>query len=197
MKKNNYDPQKALEQAREAYNSKHEEITPQVKEMLEQIFGKENLVKPLAVCERVTSFETACAELGIDAAAFMETHKDDPKDVIAYFKLRIIAEALNEGWKPQYVKGEYRWFPWFYLFTKEEIDRMSKEEKERRNLLLLWGGSASSGTSAGLGYAYSYYAFSAAGSSIGARLAVKTEALAIYFGRQFIDIWADYIAIKW
>ena len=139
MEKKNYNPEKALSQAREAYKSE----TPEIKKLLEDIFGKDNLVNPLEVCERVTSFETACAEIGVDAAAFMEKYKDEPKDVIAYHKLRIIAEALNEGWKPQFKKGEYRWFPWFYLYTKGEIENMTEEEKKQRNLLLLWGGNAS------------------------------------------------------
>ena len=193
MEKKNYNPEKALSQAREAYKSE----TPEIKKLLEDIFGKDNLVNPLEVCDRVTSFETACAEIGVDAAAFMEKYKDEPKDVIAYHKLRIIAEALNEGWKPQFKKGEYRWFPWFYLYTKGEIENMTEEEKKQRNLLLLWGGVAYDGTYAGLGYAHSDSAFSNAYSNVGARLAVKTEALAIYFGRQFIEIWADFVAIKW
>ena len=193
MKENNYNPEEALRKAREAYRSEPSEI----KGTLEKIFGKENLITPLAICERVTSFETACAELGIDVLAFTEKHKDDPKDVVAYHKLRIIAEALNEGWKLQYKEDEHRWFPWFYLYTKEEINRMKAEEKKERSLLLLWGGYASFGACAGLGYAYSDSAFSSSGADVGARLAVKSKKLAAYFGKQFIEIWADYVAIKW
>lgn len=41
--------------------------------------------------------------------------------------------------------------------------------------------------------AYSNTVWSHSSAYFSARLAVKSEELAIYFGKQFIDIWANYV----
>ena len=82
------------------------------------------------ITERVKTFEDACRELGEDhpvVLAYQNTNLRDPevaeenRDILAYMKLRIIAAALNEGWKPQFTEDEWRWYPWFTLWTEEEL----------------------------------------------------------------------------
>lgn len=90
---------------------------------------------------------------------------------------------------PKFTTDEYRYYPWFYLYTQEEIDEMDEEKKK----LLLWGGDAHDGARCGFVYSGSAGAFGYSNSSIAARLAVKTEKLAVYFGKQFRDIWAEYV----
>ena len=122
-----------------------------------------------------------------------------PKDVVAYMKLRVIAAALNKLHEttldefPKFTTDEYRWYPWFYLYTQEEIDKMDKEKKKK-----LWRfcGGSGDGSHFGLAGADSYHAWSRSGSHVSARLAVKSEELAKYFGNQFIDSWADYMIDK-
>lgn len=153
------------------------------------------------ITERIKTFEDACNELG-EENVFVQAYrtaefntsgnKNDVSDVVAYLKLRVIAEALNEGWKPQFTTDEYRWYPWFYLYTREEIDKMDKEKKKK---LWLRGGGSHSGASCGLASANSDYAWSHSVECVSARLAVKSEALAKYFGQQFMDIWSDYVAL--
>lgn len=153
------------------------------------------------VTERIKTFEDACNELGEEnvlvqayrTAEFNTSgNQNDVSDVVAYLKLRVIAEALNEGWEPQFTTDEYRWYPWFYLYTQEEIDKMDEEKKKK---LWLFGGSSSHGSASGLAYAFSDLAWSHSFSDLATRLAVKSEALAKYFGQQFIDIWSDYVAL--
>ena len=153
------------------------------------------------VTERIKTFEDACNELGEEnvlvqayrTAEFNTSgNQSDVSDVVAYLKLRVIAEALNEGWKPQFTHDETRYYPWFYFCTQEEIDKMDEEKKKK---LWLFGGLSYSGSDCGLASAHSNYAWSSSSSSLSARLAVKSEAIAKYFGRQFIDIWADYITL--
>ena len=121
-----------------------------------------------------------------------------PKDVVAYMKIRIIAAALNELHEstldefPKFTTDEYRWYPWFYLYTQGEIDKMDEEEKKK---LWLFGGDSNNGANCGLAYAYSPGAWSGSDANFSARLAVKSEELAKYFGQQFIDIWSDYISL--
>lgn len=148
------------------------------------------------VTERVKTFEDACRERGIDPKKWLEENETEKMDadVLAYLKLRIIASALNEGWEPQFTEDEYRYYPWFYLYTEEELkDKSDKWKKEHG--LVLWGGIANNGAYCGLACANSDRAFSYSNASIGARLAVKSEELAIYFGVQFSEIWKDYCVI--
>ena len=149
------------------------------------------------VTERIKTFEDAVKETGMTLQFDDNQLSYLPKDVVAYMKLRIIAAALNELHEatldefPKFTTYEYRWYPWFYLYTQEEIDKMDEEKKKT---LWLFGGSSHHGANCGLAYALSDYAWSHSAAHVSARLAVKSEELAEYFGKQFIDIWADYVA---
>lgn len=174
-------------------NSKKIEIEVPNGKKPEWVNGVLTLVdeKPQNVMERVKTFKDACNELGIEHDKWVQDKKDLglEADVIAYLKLRIIAAALNEGWKPQFTTDEYRYFPWFYLYTQSEIDEMSEEEKSRvvcrsNNFANAFGGVACANTYSDSSYTYTF---------IGSRLAFKTRELAEYAGRQFVEIWADYV----
>ena len=85
------------------------------------------------VKERIKTFEDACREIGIDAEAWSRDKISlglEP-DVLAFLKLRIIVKALNEGWEPQFIEDEYRYYPWFILYTGEEYNKLDEEEKSR------------------------------------------------------------------
>ena len=153
----------------------------------------------LPVTERIKTFEDAVLATGMTSPFDDNQLSYLPKDVVAYMKLGIIAAALNGltedtiGEFPKFTDDEYRHYPWFYLYTQEEIDKMDEEKKKK---LWLFGGSSASGSYCGLASADSYDAWSDASASFSARLAVKSEALAKYFGQQFIEIWADYLISK-
>lgn len=110
-------------------------------------------------------------------------------DLLAYIKLRIITYAINEGWEPQFVVDEYRYWPWFWLYTQQEIDAMNEAERSK---LLYVGGNANFGAQCGLACARSNLAFSLSYAGFGARLAFKSRELAEYAGRQFIELWAAF-----
>ena len=145
------------------------------------------------VIERIKTFQDALDALGENHPLVKEWNEIEgvlTKDLTAYLKLRIIAAALNEGWVPAFDGNEKRYYPWFYLYTKEEYDKMDEDDKKK---LWLFGGHSSNGANCGLACADSRYAWTYSYSDISARLAVKSEELALYFGKQFIDIWADYV----
>lgn len=152
------------------------------------------------VTERVKTFEDACKELGIDAEAIQQQWQDagiTMLDEVAYQKLRIITAALNEGWEPEFKEDEYRYYPYCILYTKAEIEQKDDEWKDEHNLQLWFGSGASGrGASCGLASAYSNSAWSLAPALISARLAHKTEELAIYSGKQFTELWANYTTGK-
>jgi len=123
------------------------------------------------ITERVKSFEDACIELGIKMSIPDVDHlpKKHQKAIEAFYKLTIICEALNEDWIADYSDpNQYKYYPWFVSY----------------------------GASAGFGYLNSYYAASATSADVGARLCLKSNALAKYFGTQFIDLWNDLLLIK-
>lgn len=142
------------------------------------------------VTERIKTFEDACKEVGIDAEKWLEEHKDDDVNLLAFLKIRIIVEALNEGWKPKFDGEEYRYAPYFYYYTKEDVDNMDEDEKSR---LLCVGSNASNGSICGLSASNANYGFSLSNADIGARLALKSRDLALYCGNQFYEIWIDFL----
>lgn len=157
------------------------------------------------VTERIKTFEDACRELGeehpliqayrqlLEIATSVDYMKETfGTDMVAYIKLRIICSALNEGWEPQFTEDEWRYYPWFWLYTQNEINEMDEDEKTERHLMST--GDYQTGY-AGLAYANSYYAPSGANTYVGSRLCLKSDTLAVYFGKQFIDIWADFCLI--
>lgn len=182
------------EDAVSAYNSASEEQ----KEILEQLFGKAAF-RPADVRDRVKTFEDACEELGEDDDfvvqynLFMENvNMGKCEDIISYLKLRIIVAALNEGWEPEFNDSEYRWYPWFFFYTNKEIEDMDEEQKSK--LCRCVGRSHSYAFAyGGLSYAHASYAFSFSHSLSGARLAFKTKELAKYAGKQFIEIYRDFV----
>lgn len=149
------------------------------------------------VTERVKTFEDACIALG-EEHTFVEewrySKRDYSKDLVAYLKLRIIAAALNEGWKPKFSSYEHRWHPFFKLWKGEELEDKTEEWKKEHSLW--WCGSCSiDGSDRGLAVAYSGVAWSNLWTAASSHLVVKSEGLAVYFGKQFIDIWTDYVIL--
>ena len=158
-----------------------------------------SLLEQLTAEGRIKTFDDAFKELGENHPLVKEYHKrhlfleddsDISSDLVAYLKLRIITAALNEGWTPQFTKDEYRYYPWFWLYTKEEIAKMNKEERKK---VVLFGGFAAYGSSAGFAYAYSSDAPSHASAHFGSRLCFKSSALAKYAGEQFAEIYFAFV----
>lgn len=165
------------------------------------ILNIDNNVETLSqktVMDRVKTFEDACRELGKDhpfVLAYQNTNLREPEvaddniEVIAYLKLRIIAAALNEGWTPNFAKRDHLYFPYFYLYSSEEISRMSEEEKYR--VACFYGNNEYAYS--GVSYANAYYGFTSVNGPFGPRLVFKTRELAEYAGKQFSKLYADYL----
>ena len=163
--------------------------------VLVNLFPEMDFRKSLPVTERVKTWDDVVRELGYDPVERLLDHTElgdgfqiEP-DEIAYIKLKAIAKVLNEGWEPEFVKGEWRWFPWFYLYTQEETDKMTPEKRSRVVLRSYYHASAYGGVA----FAYACHDSSSASTHDGSRLAFKSEELAVYAGKQFTDIWADFV----
>lgn len=157
------------------------------------------------VTERIKTFDDARNELSRMAERGDETAADILADyesnasnirnpqTLAYMKLAIITFALNEGWVPQFTKDEVRYFPFYWLYTKDEVDAMDDDQRSR---LLCVGGDADNVSICGLSASLADDGFSYSLASFGARLAFKTRELALYAARQFFDIYADFMLIR-
>ena len=150
----------------------------------------------LPVMERIKTFEDAYLDLGKDHPLCKQytdikamAQVELPTELLAYLRLRIINAALNEGWEPEFNVNEYRWYPWFYLYTQKEIDRMDDADKGR----VLGRSNNNANASAGVAYSNTNYASSNSYTNNGARLCFKTEELAEYAGKQFLKEWSDFI----
>ena len=147
--------------------------------------------------QSIKTFENALIKLG-EQHPFVRSyfgymdyvHKDgmDDVDVLAYLKLRIVCEALNDGWKPKFTKNEVRYYPLLWLCNGDEIKEM---DEDGRNRLVLFGGAANIGSKAGFAYASSGSVPSDTYARIGSRLCLKNRDLANYCGKQFIELWKD------
>ena len=177
------------------YRGSNIESRKAIKEALGDKFSTE-----LPIQERIKTFEDAMAELGDEHPAVRSYNSvkygyaaDKEPDIMAYLKLRIITTALNEGWTPQFTKDERRWYAWYDLLDKEDLDGMTEEEKKERRVV----GRASNNANAygGLVYSHAIYASTYSHTNNGSRLAFKSEELAEYAGKQFIEIYADFCFI--
>ena len=161
---------------------------------LENLFGKE-LFKPKDVRDRIKTFEDAMMALGEEHPLVREWHLGEnlSPDLEAYLQLRVIVAALNEGWEPQFTEDEERYYPWHWLYTRKEIDNMEASELKERNMVST---EKYQTDYAGLASARSHSTPSTSAAYVGSRLCLKSDALAEYCGKQFTDIWADFLLIR-
>ncbi len=154
----------------------------------------------LPATERVKTYEDAVNELGEDnpivvaaSTASWRFPEAVNKDLVAYMKMRVIVAALNDGWEPQFVLGEQRWYPWYELISKEDYEAMSEDEKQERRCV--GRSSVSASADGGLVYSNASHASSYSFAYSGSRLAFKSEELAEYAGKQFAELFADFCFI--
>lgn len=155
---------------------------------------KEKEFEPCEPYEVIRTFEDAVQATGMTFPIDERTMSLLGADVVAYMKLRVIVAAINGLSEttldqfPRFTTDEYRYYPWFYLYTQEEIDAMSEEDRRR----VVGRASSYAGALGGCVYASAYDASSVSYAVSGARLAFKTRKSAEYAGRQFAEEWADF-----
>lgn len=139
------------------------------KQVLSDLFGKQVALYD-NITDRVKSFEDACQVLGIstNVPEVKGLPRKHQKAIIANYKLIVIAEALNEGWKPNWQDSdEYKYYPWFDMSNP-----------------------------AGVGCSSTNHTASATTAHIGSRLCLKNRELAIYFGQTFTDLFNDSLLLN-
>ena len=127
-----------------------------------------SLITPDEINVKVDSFEAALEFLGRENNACMCGIPDKhAKAMVAMYKLITIAEAWNkaDNFVPDYDNtNQYKWFPWF----------------QKRG-------------TAGFVCAGAHYSASYADAYVGSRLCFSTSEHAEQFGKQFIDLWNEFL----
>lgn len=68
------------------------------------------------VTDRIKTFDDVLNELKTTKAKFDNSSLNLSIDEIAYRKLKMIAQVLNEGWTPNYDNSsEWKWYPYFNM----------------------------------------------------------------------------------
>lgn len=149
----------------------------------QDIFGKE-LFAP--VTEKIRTLDDARNFLGnnnllvkayndfMERADYLNTLYTDfyteNLNLTAFYQLRVICAALNEGWKPTFKKGEKIYHPLFTLFSKPPENIHTSDYDGFKYLSVV---------------TYNIH-------PISPDLCLKTPELAEYCGKQFIYNWANF-----
>lgn len=140
--------------------------------VIKALFPDIDFEKPQSIIERVKTWGDACKILGIDpvkSLPYQDIHSldQDQQAVNAFFMLSKIREVLNEGWKPDWTNSkEPKYVCWFDNYKS------------------------------GVGFSASGCADWSTYSVVGSRLCFKTSELATYAGKQFINIYNQFLTIK-
>ena len=118
----------------------------------------------------IRSFPEACKKLKLNPAKVLPRITGMPKRhqaaIIAQAKLIIIAEAMNDGWKPDWNNSdEWKYYPWFWM------------------------------NEPGFRFGGSYYTNTNAYAGTGSRLCFRTRELSDHAGKKFLSLWRDLMIL--
>ncbi len=123
---------------------------------------------PVKITDRVKTLEDACRVVDIDPDSVLPSvsgsMSDHERSIMAYSQLVIIAQALNEGWKPDWSdSNQYKYTPYFSYKS-------------------------------GFGFSFTLTYRWSTDTAVGSRLCFKTRELAEYAGKQFEALYNDYLS---
>ena len=123
----------------------------------------------------IKTFEEACAKLGLDPANLPDFSMMPEKHraaLTAHSKLIIIAEALNDGWQPDWSNDdEYKYWPYFEITADKDQP-------------------------SGFGFSLTGFVRWYTYASVGSRLCYSSRELARYAGETFVDLYRAYFLIS-
>lgn len=152
------------------------------KNVLLTLFGKEAVLpeRPdYSDYRNIKTINDVYKAFHIDERIFELNISDLPKDVQAFMKLRMVRDALNPRWIPDWANtDEYKYYPWFKIEKKD---------------IPAGVGSAYSGVALGVSCLSSYAVASSSDACCGGALASENREIAIWFGEHFADIWKEFL----
>lgn len=148
----------------------HMESGAKGKKLLENLFGEEIFQKEIT--DRVKTYQDAWRELALQGhdpvrLPFPDPKTSDEKAANAFIKLTIIARVLNEGWAPDWTNGNQpKYYPWFKI------------------------------NPSGSGLSFYDTGYWCTFTTTASRLCYKSRELAAYAGKQFEDLYNEYLSPK-
>ncbi|MFZ4569723.1 MAG: hypothetical protein ACOYM0_01175 [Bacteroidales bacterium] len=115
------------------------------------------------IIDRIKTYEDAWNEADQETRRDCEIFPTDTMDVVAYKKLKLIARVINQGWIPDWDNSKQ--YKWFPYFD----------------------------LSSGFGFSDSGYRYTCTRTAVGSRLCFQSEENATYVGKQFTDIYKDFL----
>lgn len=171
----------------------------EAKALLKDLFGEKFFTRPtLDDHTTIKTYEDACEALGIEPVDFANLAV--PDHIKALMKLETISRALwGKSWEPkpqaEWDGRTYFWFPWFCLYTKDEVEDI-KRNPEDYTCAALFGGLAVSGALAGFGSLYADHRPANTNATFGFRLCQESKEKARYFANTFAELWVEYLAFN-
>lgn len=146
----------------------------------------------------IKTFADACEKLGMKEhllTGSMGGDREAQGQAQALYKLLIIQKAINNGvWRDE---DGLSYYPYWVLYSKKEMERMSEEKKQRMVIKQLFScAGAGSAELAGIRCAYAGSRGEGTGTYCGFPLCFNSEETALYAAHQFEDLFFQYYGIK-
>ena len=122
--------------------------------------------KPKKVTERIKTVTDVLADNGLTQDQFDKQCEGRESDEVAYRILKLLARSLNEGWKPNW--SNFNEAKYYAWFEM--------------------GGSS--------GFRFLGFVGWRSNSAVGSRLCFKTSELAVHAGKQFSEVYKQFMVIQ-
>lgn len=147
---------------------------------------------------KIETFADACMHLGISVESLQADSSSDVEALLqanAFYRLLIIQKAINNGkWRDE---DGWSYYPYWVLYSKEEMKRMSEEEKQRKGIKqLLFCADAYATESEGVRCAVADHRGESTHADFGFPLCFNSEEAALYAAHQFEDLFFQYYGFK-
>lgn len=145
----------------------------------------------------IKTFEDACNRIRVSANALSAVGSHFNRAFVqanALYKLIIIQEAINDG-QPLDEDGD-AWYPYWVLYSKEEIAEMGEDKRKANNIKLLSCVSSYSAENAGVRGAFANSRGALTFTYSGFPLCFGSEEKALYAGKQFESLYLQYYGLK-
>ena len=168
------------------YNKSSEET----KETLMHLFGEDVFKFDF---RSIKTYKDACKHLGLDGSKEVfniddcnSFNKKAMQQADAVYRLITICDAINNGQK--YDKNGTTWFPVYYFYTKEEVERMGEKKRKEKGIKLLSSATAYYSELAGVRCALANGRGAYTFANWGFPLCLTSEEKALYVAEQFENL---------
>lgn len=176
-------------------NKIYKESSEERRKAMKELFGEEIFEFDY---HDIKTYADACEKLGMREHLLTGDERGDreaQRQAQALYKLLIIQNAMNNGvWRD---KDGWSYYPYWVLYSKEEMECMSDEEKQRKGVKqLLSRASASNTEYSGVRCSDSFYHAASTITHFGFPLCYNSREAAQYAAKQFESLFFDYYGIK-